>query len=42
VQGSMDLPLIPPGNMFEKNIVERAADNMRKFCNFWMLSSVVI
>jgi len=34
VSGSLDLPLIPPGNVYEKDIVERAADNMRNFVTF--------
>jgi len=34
VSGSMGLPLIPPGNVFEKDLVGRAADNMRNFATF--------
>jgi len=42
VSGSMDLPVIFPGNVFEKDIVERAADNMRNFVTFECFLSVVI
>jgi len=42
VSGSMDLPLIPSGNVFEKDLVGRAADNMRNFVTFLVLLSVVI
>jgi len=34
VSGSVFLRLIIPGNVFEKDLVGRAADNMRHFCNF--------
>jgi len=34
VSGSMVLPLIPPGNAFEKDLVRRTADNMRNFVTF--------
>jgi len=30
----MDLPLIPLGNMFEKELVGRAVDDMRNFVAF--------
>jgi len=30
----MDLPLILPGNVFEKDLAGRAADNMRNYVTF--------
>jgi len=34
VPGFVDLPLILPGNVFEKDLVGRAADNMRNYVTF--------
>jgi len=31
VPGSIDLPFIPPGKLFEKDYGGRAADNIRNF-----------
>jgi len=41
VSGFMDLSLIPPGNVFEKDLVGRAADNMRNFVTLSALSVVI-